>query len=316
MAPSRGRRFEVTLTGKILGDDSTVIRLTRADCMSGLTRDEKGLVGSLGLGRPISLVIERSDLPAPVVRCLLASLYERGVITVVQPPTNASSRRLLTRPDRPPPRAAAIRLEPPCPQPAEDRDLATLDAETRREFRELEARMSSPDHFHVLNLPRTADPTAVKQRYYDLCRRLHPDRFTGAAASLSLRAERLFARLNEAQSTLCDPARRAQYLSRMPTLKLSDAPRTSVAMPAPQRAATPAPTPSSEERRERLRRHPFMRSQMQRVELIASGCAAFRQGDLVRALTDLEAAEKFGPLDPASARCLEDVRRRFPRKKT
>ena len=315
MAPSRGRRFEVTLTGKILGDDSTVIRLTRADCMCGLTRDEKGLVGSLGLGRPISLVIERSDLPAPVVRCLLASLYERGVITVVQPPANASSRRMPTRPDRPQPHTA-VRLEPACPQPAEDSDLATLDAETRREFRELESRLSSPDHFYVLNLPRTADPAAVKQRYYDLCRRLHPDRFAGAAASLSLRAERLFARLNEAQSTLCDPARRAQYLSRLPTLKLSDAPRTAVATPDPQKTATPVPAPSSDERRERLRRHPFMRSQLQRVELIKSGCAAFRQGDLVRALTDLEAAEKFGPLDPASARCLEDVRRRFPRKKT
>ena len=185
----------MTLTGKILGDDSTVIRLTRADCMSGLTRDEKGLVGSLGLGRPISLVIERSDLPAPVVRCLLASLYERGVITVVQPPANASSRRMPTRPDRPQPHTA-VRLEPACPQPAEDSDLATLDAETRREFRELESRLSSPDHFYVLNLPRTADPAAVKQRYYDLCRRLHPDRFAGAAASLSLRAERLFARLS------------------------------------------------------------------------------------------------------------------------
>lgn len=287
-----------------LGDDTTVIRLTRADCLIGLTRDELNLVKSLGTGRRIAQVIERSELPAPVVLGLIASLYERNVITKVQLRATAASRPPLSAsPDR---AGVAARAEASAEQAALD-EANDLDAATRRELLDVEARLDCADLFFVLGVPRAADPSAIKQRYYDLCRRFHPDRFVGQSlGSFQRRVERIFARLSEAQAVLTDPRRRAQYLARHPELARPE---------AAAKDAVVSENPS-EERRSRLRRHPFVRQQLQRAQLVNSGRDAFLKGDFLRACLELEAAEKLGSLDPETARWLEEARLKTPRKRT
>lgn len=282
-----------------LGDDSTVIRLTRADCLIGLTRDELSLVKSLGTGRRIAQVIERSDLPAPVVLGLIASLYERNVITKVQ---------LRAAPDSRPPASVPPGVSAHVAGQIEQEALAEvndLDAATRRALLEMEARLDSTDLFFVLGIPRAAEPSAVKQHYYDLCRRFHPDRFVGKSlGSFQRRVEKIFARLSDAQAVLTDPGRRAQYLARYPQLA------------RPEAAARGAAAESqAQERRQRLRRHPFMRQQLQRAQLVNSGRAAFLKGDFLRACLELEAAEKLGALDPETSRWLEEARHKTPQKR-
>lgn len=280
-----------------LGDGSTVIRLTRADCLSGLTRDELSLVRSLGTGRRIDQVVERSDLPAPVVLGLIASLYERNVITRVQRPQ---------APIQTPPAMAvsgAARAEDPGVRAALA-EVNDLDLETRRALLEMASRVASSDLFHVLGLPRAAEPSAVKRRYYELCRRFHPDRFAGKAlGSFQHRIEAIFARLSEAQATLTNPERRAQYLARFPE-------------PDRPQASSAQAQGLAEARRQRLRRHPFMRQQLQRAQLVSSGRQAFLKGDFLRACLDLEAAEKLGALDQETERWLAEARLKSPRKRT
>jgi len=70
------------------------------------------------------------------------------------------------------------------------------------------------NHFDLLGLPVAyeVDPDRLAERYHDLQRRLHPDRFAAAGERerrLSLQAS---TRINEAYQTLRDPLRRAQYL--------------------------------------------------------------------------------------------------------
>jgi curved DNA-binding protein CbpA len=67
-------------------------------------------------------------------------------------------------------------------------------------------------HYEILELPSTAATTEIKDAYYALARRYHPDRFhlksgTGLHAEISS----AFARVTQAYETLTDPNARAAY---------------------------------------------------------------------------------------------------------
>lgn len=69
------------------------------------------------------------------------------------------------------------------------------------------------DHFKLLGLTQDATPEAVRARYFELARHLHPDRLEAAGVEDEKKdAQRLFARMNEAFATLADPARRQAYI--------------------------------------------------------------------------------------------------------
>lgn len=72
----------------------------------------------------------------------------------------------------------------------------------------------SPDYFVFLGVPRrlAVDRADLEQRFYQLSRVLHPDRFvrrTDKERSYSLEAAAI---LNDAYRTLRDPVRRAEYV--------------------------------------------------------------------------------------------------------
>jgi tetratricopeptide (TPR) repeat protein len=62
-------------------------------------------------------------------------------------------------------------------------------------------------------VPRTATRAEVRNAYFQLAKRFHPDRFgSSALADLRRNVQDLFAALNEAYEVLSDDARRADYL--------------------------------------------------------------------------------------------------------
>ena len=70
------------------------------------------------------------------------------------------------------------------------------------------------DHFSRLGLARgfDLDRALVERRYFDLQRRLHPDRFATRTAREKALSQAQAVSLNEAFETLTDPLRRAVYL--------------------------------------------------------------------------------------------------------
>jgi molecular chaperone HscB len=70
------------------------------------------------------------------------------------------------------------------------------------------------DHFALLGLPRAfaLDLGELEQRYRDLQRKLHPDRFALKTAPERRASLERATNVNEAYRTLQDPGRRAQYL--------------------------------------------------------------------------------------------------------
>lgn len=68
------------------------------------------------------------------------------------------------------------------------------------------------DHYAVLGVDRTARREAVRNAYYALARRYHPDRFrSGPLSDLLPRFEQFFTGVTDAYNTLFDPERRAEY---------------------------------------------------------------------------------------------------------
>jgi DnaJ-domain-containing protein 1 len=86
------------------------------------------------------------------------------------------------------------------------------DALTREECLGRLSMAAGQDHYGVLGVDRTARLKQVREAYYALARRYHPDRFrSGPLADLLPRFEDFFMLVTDAHNTLTDPARRAEY---------------------------------------------------------------------------------------------------------
>jgi tetratricopeptide (TPR) repeat protein len=73
-------------------------------------------------------------------------------------------------------------------------------------------RMDEANHYVVLGLSNKADSDEIREAYYYLARRYHPDRFrTGHLQDLLDRMEVYFTKVTEAYNTLFDPGRREAY---------------------------------------------------------------------------------------------------------
>ncbi len=92
-----------------------------------------------------------------------------------------------------------------------------------------------PDHYSVLEVPRTATNGEIRAAYRRMAREHHPDANPGAEA------ERLMRRINEAWETLRDPQRRSQYDRLLPVLARRGPPgRTAQRQPAEPAQRPPA----------------------------------------------------------------------------
>ena len=102
----------------------------------------------------------------------------------------------------------------------EREDRATREARGRRRDAELTREeclgrltlSSTNEHYAMLGLDRQARREQIREAYYALARRYHPDRFrSGALTDLLPRFEEFFARVTAAYNTLSDPEMRAEY---------------------------------------------------------------------------------------------------------
>jgi molecular chaperone HscB len=72
----------------------------------------------------------------------------------------------------------------------------------------------SETHFQIFGVPAQfeVDLPALEERYRELQREVHPDRFAGASQAEQRVSMQLATRVNEAYQTLRSPLRRAEYL--------------------------------------------------------------------------------------------------------
>jgi DnaJ-domain-containing protein 1 len=86
------------------------------------------------------------------------------------------------------------------------------DVLTREECLGRLAMAAGQDHYGVLGVDKTSRIKAIREAYYALARRYHPDRFrSGALSDLLPKFEGFFMQVTDAHNTLSDPIRRSEY---------------------------------------------------------------------------------------------------------
>jgi tetratricopeptide (TPR) repeat protein len=126
-----------------------------------------------------------------------------------------------------------------------DREEARRNLEARRrEIVEAFERLQGRDHFELLGIERKATENEVKEAYFRLARKFHPDSpLDPALADLKPKRENVFLRMAAAYETLRNPQSRAQYERmvepRSPRRSQQEAP--AAAAPGPPAAVSPPP---------------------------------------------------------------------------
>jgi DnaJ-domain-containing protein 1 len=92
-------------------------------------------------------------------------------------------------------------------------------------------------YYEVLGVDVNEPVQNLKNAYYQLARRYHPDRFRKAEGSLLARIESAFARITQAYETLHDDSRRASYNSKLATRRKAE--RLADSAPKSANPATP-----------------------------------------------------------------------------
>ncbi len=142
-------------------------------------------------------------------------------------------------PAPPPAKAPAAPVPPPAPAPPPAGDSAT---DRRTEILEAFAGLKTKNFFEVMGIGRTATEGQVKEAYFRLAKRFHPDVHHGESlGDLRDQLEALFIRLGDAYETLKNPKTREAYEARLPRDK-----GTGKILPGPPEPEPPPPPPDPE----------------------------------------------------------------------
>jgi uncharacterized protein DUF4388/DnaJ-like protein/tetratricopeptide repeat protein len=153
------------------------------------------------------------------------------------------------RPEPPPKPAMAPPppQPPPPPAPAAQESAQRGLSARRREVLDKFAGLKTKNHFEVLEIEPDAEPDKVKEAYFRLAKRFHPDSHHREAVleDLKDKLQAIFIRLGEAHDALRNPRTRASYESAL---------KARAPAPTPVTAAGPGPAPATIEPAEQLRR--------------------------------------------------------------
>lgn len=169
-------------------------------------------------------VIQMIPVPPEEVERSLFGLLSTGVVEFLPLPPKPAPAPVARRPLPSPavvelPVPAAPRPDP-APSPEESAAQSVLDAR-RREILEAFEGLKPKTHFEVLDIPKASNEAQVKEAYFKLARKFHPDtHHDPSLVDLRDKIEAIFIRLGEAYEVLRDRNKRSSYesdlASRMP----------------------------------------------------------------------------------------------------
>ena len=165
---------------------------------------QRSLLGLLSTGA-IEYVpgLRRPQSAAAPVRSEVAPMEE----PVAPPARTELPTAQVRRPDVSPAAAPEVLAVSAPPEAASER---------RREIVEAWEGLATRNHFEVLGLSRSANEADVKEAYFGLAKRFHPDVHHGESlGDLREKLEAVFIKLGEAYDVLRDPRKRGDYESRL-----------------------------------------------------------------------------------------------------
>jgi len=278
------RRLPATLIASRFADQAEVITPVSEQIINdNLLPAEGFLLSRLERPTPLSELLAITGLGEEETLRLVYSLAVTGLVqrehwkpAFVQ--QRAAPKPLPAEPAPPPP--------PPAPgEPEQSREIDLTEVENF-----LNRVKSAQTHYDVLAVNDDVAGDELKNIYYQLARRYHPDRFRRQEASLLTRIESAFARITQAYETLRNDNLRASYNSKLAARKKVER----IAESAPKATA---PSSKPEAVAERVA-EPVM-SAAERAEIqFKEGFAALELGQRKVALGLFAAAASAVPNEP------------------
>lgn len=159
----------------------------------------------------------RPDISTPPTTAV--SLEDEGQSNVSTPPLAAGAVPKpveLTSPPKTPLTPPPLTPPPLTPPPRTPAPAVPLSDDERALIAEIGRRhqaMATQSHYQFLEVQPTSTPDGIRAAYMKLAKTFHPDRISGIVRDpvAAKQADALFKRLQDAWSTLNDPARRAAY---------------------------------------------------------------------------------------------------------
>ena len=111
-----------------------------------------------------------------------------------------------------PPSSPSVPAPPPS-QPLVSQNLTSEQSSLKQKILERAMQISSQDYFQMLGLERDATPEMVQKAFFGLAKVWHPDRLPPALVDVKDACSKVFTHLTEAQATLVDAERRAEYMT-------------------------------------------------------------------------------------------------------
>jgi tetratricopeptide (TPR) repeat protein len=164
------------------------------DPPGGMSVSVPGL--GLDIGAMISTTIQ-SSMPPP--------LHTPGEL-VPAPPAPTYDAAVPSAPGSSP----SVPVPPPSQPPGQ---LTAEQSSVKQKIVERAAQISAQDYFQMLGLERNATPEQVQKAFFALAKVWHPDRLPPALVDVKDACSKVFTHLTEAQATLTDPERRAEYMT-------------------------------------------------------------------------------------------------------
>jgi tetratricopeptide (TPR) repeat protein len=169
-------------------------------------------------------IVQMNPVPAEETMKSLYGLLCTGILEYLplppKKPLTAEARKPAARPappatakeaPQPPPPAAATPAPPPAAPAAEPAAAAAGDPR-RQEILEAFEGLKTRNHFEVLGIPKASTEAQVKEAYFRLAKRFHPDaHHDPALADLGDKLEAVFIRLGRAYEVLRNPRSRSSY---------------------------------------------------------------------------------------------------------
>ncbi len=256
-----------------------------------LTSEERALFDRVGRAAQIFQLVAGSQFPEAKTIALLLSLRAKGAIVPARVQRGQQSPGVAS--------AAAMQEE------------IELSDERKREILDLEVALETKNHFEVLGVKATADTKQIREAFYELSRKFHPDRyFKKNIGSFRARIEHVYRRLSHVHETLADDQKRAAYLKAHPRL-LDDAPVAAV--PRTKSKEVPKAHGADDdareaERRSRFAKHPYFAKAQRMKELLARGREHIAKADWGHAFTDLHMATQLDGTNEEAKKLLAEVR--------
>jgi len=192
-------------------------------------------------------VIQLIPVPAEDVERSLFGLLSTGVVEFLPLPPKPAPPPVARRAAPPTPVVKIQAPEPPAdvaPSPPPSAASEARDAR-RREILETFDGLKTRNHFEMLGIPKASNEAQVKDAYFRLARKFHPDtHHDPSLVDLHEKIEAIFIRLGEAYEVLRDRNRRSSYESDMAS-RMQRTSTGSAAAPSPE----PADDAAAESRR-------------------------------------------------------------------